>query len=196
MKILNQFNPENDELNQNYSVRYTYIDQNTETVGIRKKTLIKKKAKKKKLSIPKTNDNNNMDSEFIMNENDKELVNNIFNYSYMYMIFTVFYLFYFLISKLNYFISIDWLMIIIYFFMHLIDCFYIIIIYFVFFKNTSSQEYENLKYIGELEKLIKGKFLNGKIKIVYDDLANSYIADRFKGFITFELEVYNKAISK
>ena len=189
MKILNQFNPENDELNQNYSVRYTYIDQNTETVGIRKKTLIKKKAKKKKLSIPKTNDNNNMDSEFIMNENDKELVNNIFNYSYMYMIFTVFYLFYLLISKLNYFISIDWLMIIIYFFMHLIDCFYIIIIYFVFFKNTSSQEYENLKYIGELEKLIKGKFLNGKIKIVYDDLANSYIADRFKGFINFDHEV-------
>ena len=88
MKILNQFNPENDELNQNYSVRYTYIDQNTETVGIRKKTLIKKKTKKK-LFIPKTNNNNNMDIEFIVNENNKELVNNIFNYSFMYFIFTV-----------------------------------------------------------------------------------------------------------
>lgn len=35
-----------------------------------------------------------------------------------------------------------------------------------------------------------------KIKMINDDLGNSYIADRFKGFITFELEVYNKAISK
>ena len=88
MKILNQFNPENDKLNQNYWERYTYIDQNTEIFGIRKKTLIKKKTKKK-LFIPKTNNNNNMDIEFIVNENNKELVNNIFNYSFMYFIFTV-----------------------------------------------------------------------------------------------------------
>jgi hypothetical protein len=77
-------------------------------------------------------------------------------------------------------------MIIIYIILHIFDCFYIIIIYFVFFKNTSSQEYENLKYIGELENLIKGKFSNGKIKIVYDELAHSIIAERFKGFINFE----------
>ena len=197
MKILNNYNPEYYELNQNYSIRYTYIDQQTETFGIRQKTLVKKKSKKKKLSVPKINDNNNnMDSIFILNENDKELVKNIFHYSYLYMIFTVFYLLYFLFSKLNYFARIDWLMIIIYFFMHLFDCFYIIIIYFVFFKNSSSQEYENLKYIGELEKLIKGKFLNGKIKMVYDDLANSCIADRFKGFITFDHEVYKNTASK
>ena len=103
------------------------------------------KIKKKKLSVPKINDNNNnMDGIFILNENDKELVNNIFHYSYLYMIFSVFYLLYFLFSKLNYFASIDWLMIIIYFFMHLFDCFYIIIIYFVFFKNSFNSSFSFL----------------------------------------------------
>ena len=197
MKMLNNYNPDYYDLNQNYTIKYTYVEQKTETFGQRKKTLlIKKTIKKPKLSTPNINDNNYMDGIFIMNENDKELVNNIFHYSYLYMIFTVFYLFCFIISKINYFISIDWVMFIIYFFMHLIDCFYIIIIYFVFFKNSSSQEYENLKYIGELEKLIKGKFLNGKIKLMYDDLANSCIADRFKGFITFDHENYKKKTSK
>jgi hypothetical protein len=47
MKILNNYNPEYYELNQNYSIRYTYIDQQTETFGIRQKTLVKKKSKKK-----------------------------------------------------------------------------------------------------------------------------------------------------
>ena len=32
-----------------------------------------------------------MDGIFIFNENDKELVKNIFHYSYIYMVFTVFY---------------------------------------------------------------------------------------------------------
>ena len=107
------------------------------------------------------------------------------------MIVTAFYFFYFVVSRLNAIIRIHWIMIIIYIVFHIFDCFYIIIIYFVFFKNTSSQEYENLKYIGELENLIKGKFSNGKIKIVYDELAHSIIAERFKGFINFE----NKNIS-
>ena len=38
----------------------------------------------------------------------------------------------------------------------------------------------------EISDLIKEKFLSGKVTMVYNDLANSCIADRFKGFINFK----------
>ena len=185
MKILNQYYPENYHYDPDFTTRYTFIEQNSENLGIKQKILVKKKQKKINLIPPKINKSDDND-DFIMNENDRELVNNIFYYSFIYMIATAFYFFYFVVSRLNAIIRIHWIMIIIYIVFHIFDCFYIIIIYFVFFKNTSSQEYENLKYIGELENLIKGKFSNGKIKIVYDELAHSIIAERFKGFINFE----------
>ena len=189
MKILDQFSTENDYLEQNYSIKYTLIKEQTN--GQKKQSLVKKKKKKKKLKIVNVNENTFEDSkklndDFIMNESDRELVNNIFHYSFMYMLVTLFYFLYLFFSRIKIFLRFNWAMILLYFIAHLFDCIYMIVIYFVFFKNTSSQEYENLKYIGELENLNKGKFINGKVKIVYDDLANSSIGERFKGFINFE----------
>ena len=189
MKILDQFSTENDYLEQNYSIKYTLIKEQTN--GQKKQSLVKKKKKKKKLKIVNVNENTFEDSkklndDFIMNESDRELVNNIFHYSFMYMLVTLFYFLYLFFSRIKIFLRFNWAMILLYFIAHLFDCIYMIVIYFLFFKNTSSQEYENLKYIGELENLNKGKFINGKVKIVYDDLANSCIGERFKGFINFE----------
>ena len=189
MKILDQFSTENDYLLQNYSIKYTLIKEQTN--GQKKQSLVKKKKKKKKLKIVNVNENTFEDSkklndDFIMNESDRELVNNIFHYSFMYMLVTLFYFLYLFFSRIKIFLRFNWAMILLYFIAHLFDCIYMIVIYFLFFKNTSSQEYENLKYIGELENLNKGKFINGKVKIVYDDLANSCIGERFKGFINFE----------
>ncbi len=189
MKILDQFSPENYFLEQNYSIKYTFVEQESKIFGEKKKSLVKKKKKKLKNAIVNLNTFENskkLNDDFIMNESDRELVNNIFHYSFMYLLVTFFYFLYILFTRIKIFLRFNWAMILLYFIAHLFDCIYMIVIYFVFFKNTSSQEYENLKYIGELENLTKGKFLNGNVKMVYDDLANSCIGKRFKGFINFE----------
>ena len=179
MKILDTFNEENND----FDVKYSYQEHNT----LKKENIMSKIKRKISLQIPEMKENTkNQSDDFIMNDNDRELVNNIFHYSFLYMLVTIFYIIITFISRVYIILRINWAMIILYYISHFFDCFYITVIYFLFFKNTSSQEYENLKKIGELEDLIKEKFLSGKVTMVYNDLANSCIADRFKGFINFK----------
>ena len=73
----------------------------------------------------------------------------------------------------------------IYFICEMVDAQYIIIIYFVFFKNIIVQEYKNLKFIGELGNLTNRNNKGQKIYLNFDNLKHSSIFYRYNDFINF-----------
>ncbi len=133
--------------------------------------------------IPKVN--NEIEEDYLLNEIDLKIVNDIFSFSFLYMIVTIEFVIYNIISRFQLFSNYSYLMFTIFFIIHLVDAQYIIIIYFVFFKNTIIQEYQNLKYIGELDKLTLKKKNGHKYYMCYNNLKNSIIFPRFNDFINF-----------
>ena len=88
-------------------------------------------------------------------------------------------------SIIRYIFSGIYITFVIFFIINLVDVQYIIIIYFVFFKNSIIQEYQNLKYIGELDKLTNKKGKGIKKYLNYENLKHSLIFPRFNDFINF-----------
>ena len=126
-----------------------------------------------------------MDEDFLLNENDLKIVNDIFGFSFLYMIVTIEFIFYNVLSKLPVFLIDYRLMFTIYFICEMVDAQYIIIIYFVFFKNIIVQEYKNLKFIGELGNLTNRNNKGQKIYLNFDNLKHSSIFYRYNDFINF-----------
>ena len=126
-----------------------------------------------------------LDEDFLLNENDLKIVNDIFGFSFLYMIVTIEFIFYNVLSKLPVFLIDYRLMFTIYFICEMVDTQYIIIIYFVFFKNIIVQEYKNLKFIGELGNLTNRNNKGQKIYLNFDNLKHSSIFYRYNDFINF-----------
>ena len=101
------------------------------------------------------------------------------------MIVTIEFVVYNILSKFPSFSTDFQIMIVIYSICNLVDAQYVIIIYFVFFKNNIIQEYQNLKYIGELDKLRNEKGNDHKIYLNYENLRKSTIYKRYNDFINF-----------
>ena len=131
----------------------------------------------------KSKTQNDSEEDFSLNESDLKIVNDIFNLSFLYMIVTIEFLLYNSISR--YIFSGIYITFVIFFIINLVDVQYIIIIYFVFFKNSIIQEYQNLKYIGELDKLTNKKGKGIKKYLNYENLKHSLIFPRFNDFINF-----------
>ena len=92
MKILDKFNQENND----FDVKYSYQEHNT----LKKENIMSKIKRKISLQIPEMKENTkNQSDDFIMNDNDRELVNNIFHYSFLYMLVTIFYIIITFISR-------------------------------------------------------------------------------------------------
>ena len=127
--------------------------------------------------IPKVN--NEIEEDYLLNEIDLKIVNDIFSFSFLYMIVTIEFVIYNMLSRFQLFSNDYYLMFIIFFIIHLVDAQYIIIIY------TIVQEYQNLKYIGELDKLTMKKKNGHKYYMCYNNLKNSIIFPRFNDFINF-----------
>ena len=126
---------------------------------------------------------NETEEDFSLNESDLKIVHDIFNLSFLYMIVTIEFLLY--NSIVRFIFSGYYVTFVIFFILNLVDIQYIIIIYFVFFKNTIIQEYQNLKYIGELDKLTNKRGKGIKKFLKYDNLKKSIIFPRFNDFINF-----------
>jgi hypothetical protein len=131
------------------------------------------------------NKKDNFDEDFSLNENDIKIINDIFSFSFLYMIVTIEFIVYNILSKFPSFLTDFQIMIVIYSICNLVDAQYVIIIYFVFFKNNIIQEYQNLKYIGELDKLRNEKGNDHKIYLNYENLRKSTIYKRYNDFINF-----------
>jgi hypothetical protein len=131
----------------------------------------------------KSKTQNDSEEDFSLNESDLKIVNDIFNLSFLYMIVTIEFLLY--NSIIRHIFSGIYITFVIFFIINLVDVQYIIIIYFVFFKNSIIQEYQNLKYIGELDKLTNKKGKGIKKYLNYENLKHSLIFPRFNDFINF-----------
>ncbi len=136
-------------------------------------------------SLNNINNKDNVDEDFSLNENDIKIINDIFSFSFLYMIVTIEFVIYNILSKFPYFLTDFQIMIVVYSICNLVDAQYVIIIYFVFFKNNIIQEYQNLKYIGELDKLRNEKGKDHKIYLNYENLRKSTIYKRYNDFINF-----------
>ena len=138
-----------------------------------------------KLIKSKTNEET-FEDDFSLNENDLKIVNDIFGFSFLYMIVTIEFILYNLISRYPDYLIDYRTMLTIFCICELVDAQYTIIIYFVFFKNIMVQEYKNLKFIGELGTLtIRNNNKGHKIYLNYDNLKNSSIFYRYNDFINF-----------
>ena len=138
-----------------------------------------------KLIKSKTNEEI-FEDDFSLNENDLKIVNDIFGFSFLYMIVTIEFILYNLISRYPDYLIDYRTMLTIFCICELVDAQYTIIIYFVFFKNIMVQEYKNLKFIGELGTLtIRNNNKGHKIYLNYDNLKNSSIFYRYNDFINF-----------
>ena len=136
-------------------------------------------------SLNNINKKDTFDEDFSLNENDIKIINDIFSFSFLYMIVTIEFIVYNILSKFPSFLTNFQIMIVIYSICNLVDAQYVIIIYFVFFKNNIIQEYQNLKYIGELDKLRNEKGNDHKIYLNYENLRKSTIYKRYNDFINF-----------
>ena len=174
MKILNQYTKnnsnDNDEIN-------TTTENNINTYILERKNILKKSLNKKE----------EPNQDFILNEDDMILVHNIFVYSFLYMLVTILYFSYYSTSKNGSVAGNPWSLLFIYSCVHIIELMYMLSIYSVFFIYSTSQEYKNLRFIGELGKYLKQKFNDiSKVFVVYKDFAISPISSRFKGMINFK----------
>ncbi len=125
------------------------------------------------------------EEDFSLNENDLKIVNDIFSFSFLYMIVTIEFILYNLAIKIPSISQNVILLIAIIFIIHFVDIQYMIIIYVVFFKNNIIQEYKNLKYIGDLHKFTN-KNVDHKICLNNKNFKNSNIFSRLNDFINFK----------
>ena len=103
------------------------------------------------------------------------------------MLVTILYFSYYYVSKNGSVVGNPWSLLFIYSCVHIIELMYMLSIYSVFFIYSTSQEYKNLRFIGELGKYLKQKFNDiSKVFVVYKDFAISPISSRFKGMINFK----------
>ena len=103
------------------------------------------------------------------------------------MLVTILYFSYYSTSKNGSVAGNPWSLLFIYSCVHIIELMYMLSIYSVFFIYSTSQEYKNLRFIGELGKYLKQKFNDiSKVFVVYKDFAISPISSRFKGMINFK----------
>ncbi len=163
MLILNQYKKENDDNNNNEYKRENDFNEN--------------QLFNKLKTVKET------EEDFSLNESDLKIVNDIFNLSFLYMIVTIEFLLY--NSIVRFIFSGYYVTFVIFFILNLVDIQYIIIIYFVFFKNNIIQEYQNLKYIGDLDILTHKRGKGIKKYLKYDSLKKSIIFPRFNDFINF-----------
>jgi hypothetical protein len=125
------------------------------------------------------------EDDFLLDENDLKIVNDIFSFSFLYMIVTIEFILYNLAIKIPSISQNVILLIAIIFIIHFVDIQYMIIIYVVFFKNNIIQEYKNLKYIGDLHKFTN-KNVDHKICLNNKNFKNSNIFSRLNDFINFK----------
>ena len=187
MKILNQYS-NNPKLNLNINTEKHITENENELLSISSLTIKKKnkKFKRRKAIFYPEIEKEDYNDDYTLNENDLILVHNIFIHSFLFMLVSILYFIYFSGSKNVNIISNHWALLFVYTFLHIIELMYMLAIYAVFFKYTTSQEYKNLIYIGELKKYLNIKFNDiSKIIVIFKDLAESTISERFKGIINF-----------
>jgi hypothetical protein len=187
MKILNQYS-NNPKFNLNINTEKHITENENELLSISSLTIKKKdkKFKRRKAIFYPEIEKEDYNDDYTLNENDLILVHNIFIHSFLFMLVSILYFIYFSGSKSVNIISNHWALLFVYTFLHIIELMYMLSIYAVFFKYTTSQEYKNLIYIGELKKYLNIKFNDiSKIIVVFKDLAESTISERFKGIINF-----------
>ena len=174
MKILNQYTKSDSNTNNENHIN------NKEEINLftlENKNLLSKSIKKKE----------EQNQDYVLNEDDMILVHNIFIYSFLYMLVVILYFIYFNVSKNGSVIGNAWALLIVYTCIHIIELMYMLSIYSVFFIYSTSQEYKNLRFIGELGKYLKQKFNDiSKVFVIYKDFANSPISIRFKGIVNFK----------
>ena len=174
MKILNQYTKNDSNINIEKDI---INEDEINTYKLERKNLLTNPQEKKE----------EQNEDFVLNEDDKILVHNIFIYSFLYMLVTILYFLYFNFSKTGSVVGNAWLLLIVYTCIHVIELMYMLSIYSVFFIYSTSQEYKNLRFIGELGKYLKQKFNDiSKVFVIYKDFANSSISARFKGIVNFK----------
>ena len=188
-KAINK-NDDNFDMNNNelldFENEMLILDLYTKKNEDKKQIFINNNSNKEENKLIKIKTNEEiLDEDFLLNENDLKIVNDIFGFSFLYMIVTIEFIFYNVLSKLPVFLIDYRLMFTIYFICEMVDAQYIIIIYFVFFKNIIVQEYKNLKFIGELGNLTNRNNKGQKIYLNFDNLKHSSIFYRYNDFINF-----------
>ena len=174
MKILNQYTKNDSNINIEKDI---INEDEINTYRLERKNLLTNPQEKKE----------EQNEDFVLNEDDMILVHNIFIYSFLYMLVTILYFLYFSFSKTGSVVGNAWLLLIVYTCIHVIELMYMLSIYSVFFIYSTSQEYKNLRFIGELGKYLKQKFNDiSKVFVIYKDFANSSISSRFKGIVNFK----------
>ena len=167
IKILNIFNEENLNFNSKTDVEKINI-KNTKSFYTSYED--------------KNNDNKEID-DFYLTQNDKENISSVMNMSFLFLIITISLTLY-LNTIQNTFLSSNYFTLyFLIFFNSGLEILYIFCTYMLFYKKRLSDEYKNLKIIGEIEK-----FLNQKKKITLHikEIQNLYIFRRLKDFINFE----------
>ena len=188
MKILNQYSNNNVKMNLNLNTEKNITENENELLSISNLTIKNKdkKFKRRKGIFYRNDEKEDYNDDYALNENDLILVHNIFIHSFLFMLVSILYFIYFCASKNGNIIANQWALLFVYTFLHIIELMYMLAIYAIFFKYSTSQEYKNLRYIGELKKYLNLKFNDiSKIVIIYKDLAESTISKRFKSIINF-----------
>ena len=203
-KLKNEINIAIDKKDNNYNIdNYESMDfekemlilnlyQNEEN-KIEEEKIREVYSNEKNIQLNKVKSINDYEEDFSLNENDLKIVNDIFSFSFLYMIVTIEFILYNWAFKLPSIYQNVILLIIIIFIIHFVDIQYMIIIYVVFFKNNIIQEYKNLKYIGDLHKFTN-KDVAHKIYLNYKNFKNSNIFSRLNDFINFKEDDNNNNI--
>ena len=167
IKILNIFNEENLNFNSKTDVEKINI-KNTKSFYTSYED--------------KNNDNKEID-DFYLTQNDKENISSVMNMSFLFLIITISLALYLNIFQNTFLSSNYFTLYFLIFFNSGLEILYIFCTYMLFYKKRLSDEYKNLKIIGEIEK-----FLNPKKKITLHikEIQNLYIFRRLKDFINFE----------
>jgi hypothetical protein len=167
IKILNIFNKENINLNSK---------NNLEQKNIKKSVTMFTSYEDKNNDYKEIND-------FYLSPNDKENITSIINMSFLFLIITIFLTIYIRFTQSLYFSSNYFILYFLIFFTSGFEILYIFCTYMLFFQNRLSNEYKNLKIIGEIEK-----FLNPKKNksLHFKEIKNLKIFKRLKDFINFE----------
>ena len=130
----------------------------------------------------KNNDNKEID-DFYLTQNDKENISSVMNMSFLFLIITISLTLYLNIFQNTFFSSNYFTLYFLIFFNSGLEILYIFCTYMLFYKKRLSNEYKNLKIIGEIEKFLNPK---KKISLHIKEIQNLYIFRRLKDFINFE----------
>ena len=130
----------------------------------------------------KNNDYKEID-DFFLSQNDKENISSVMNMSFLFLIITMSLTFYLNTIQNSFFSHNYFTLYFLIFFNSGLEILYIFCTYMLFYKKRLSNEYKNLKIIGEIEKFLNPK---KKISLHIKEIQNLYIFRRLKDFINFE----------